>query len=196
MASARRVLRDERLPICAVCGDRREPSGSACKAHEKGAHHRANAVLTRRAHAGWCPLTDQLLSVLKRCGVDCEIDGHWIDKDLYRRSHRIDLAWVRVEDLESFVEDSGDAALAYAVRAGWGPWMLAATRFAQSTLLPWWIAVRATDPQAPRWSGDASAYRNLPLGVIRGRPWPRPWHPGVRIDAEMQAELSIFEASR
>ena len=24
MASARRVLRDERLPICAVCGDRRE----------------------------------------------------------------------------------------------------------------------------------------------------------------------------
>ena len=194
MSLARKIIRNESLPICAVCGDRREPSGSAYKAHEKGIHHRANAVLTRRAHAGWCPLTDQLLSVLKRFGVTHEVDGHWSDEDVYRRRHIVTLAFARVEEVVSFVEDAGDSATSFAVRAGWGPWMLAATRFAQATGLSWWVAVRAADPQSSwRWNGDASVYRNPPNGVIRGRPWPRAWRRDAPVDVGTQGELSLFE---
>lgn len=196
MALARKIIRNESLPLCAVCGDRREPSGSAYKAHEKGIHHRANAVLTRRAAAGWSPLTDQLLSVLKRLGVEHEVDGHWSDEDVYRRRHIVTMAFARIEDVASYVEDAGDAEVAFGVRAGWGPWLLAATRFAMETTFPWWIAVRATDPQAVyRYRGDASVYRNPPIGVIRGRPWPRPWHHSAPVDMGTQGELSLVGGS-
>lgn len=188
---ARDVIRAEKLPICEVCGDRREPKGSAFAAHVKGIHHRANAVLTRRALAGWCPMTPELLSVLKSSGIAYELDGHWSDVDKYRRSHREEIAFVSVDTLVSFVEDPGTEALAYAIEAGWGPWMLKAQRFVVATSLPWWVAVRVTDPATMRrWDGDISLFANVPINMVRGRPWPRPWFPAAWF-SHAQRELSL-----
>ncbi len=96
------------------------------------------------------------------------------------------------------VQIEGEAdGMCFYFRARWDAWMLAATRFAQSTGLPWWVAVRATDPSSSWiWRGDASVYINPPHGVIRGRPWPRPWSLQNTIDVGVQSELALCGGAR